>query len=376
MRFAFISTMSDSPWGGSEELWSQAAIRLKEAGHEVYASVAYQKQPPNQLNRLKQLGIQVRTHISSWADLPLRIWNRVSRFDRRSRAGLRRFHPDLVIISQGFILGGFDWARTCREAGIPYIIVVHCNSERWWFHNELMSALDAYRGARAVYCVSKKNLDLLLLQLAESLPNAAIVRNPYNVAPQRQITWPEENGNWRLACVARLDLAAKGQDLLLQIMAQPQWRQRQVELNLYGHGHDEPTLRKLISMLALTNVHIRGHIADVASIWDQNHILVLPSRYEGLPLALVEAMWCGRSAVVTDIGGNSELLIDEQTGFVATVPAVDSFGLALERAWLRRLEWKSMGLAARHAVEAKIPLDPITVFCEQLYSIVAMGHGS
>ena len=142
-----------------------------------------------------------------------------------------------------------------------------------------------------VYCVSQRNLDLLTLQLAEPLPNAAIVRNPYNVALQRPLTWPEQGDPWKLACVA-LDPAAKGQDILLQIMALPKWRQRPVELNLYGQGPAEPVLRKIISTPALTNVHLRGHLFDVASIWDQNHILVLPSRYEGLPIVLVEAMWC------------------------------------------------------------------------------------
>ena len=39
MRIAFISTMDGLPWGGSEELWSQAATRLLADGHDVLASV-------------------------------------------------------------------------------------------------------------------------------------------------------------------------------------------------------------------------------------------------------------------------------------------------------------------------------------------------
>jgi glycosyltransferase involved in cell wall biosynthesis len=368
--------MHDSPWGGSEELWSQAAIRLKHSGHQVYASVGYRPQLPRQTLGLMKQGIQVQMHASRWAALPRRIWNKASRFDRRFHAALRRSQPDLVVISQGFIAGGFDWARTCREAGIPYVVIVHCNSEHWWFQHELNNALEAYRAARVVYCVSQSNLDLLSLQLGEALPNAAIVRNPYNVQTQRPLTWPQKDDPWKLACVARLDPAAKGQDILFQIMAQPEWRERPVELNLYGQGPEEPAFRKIISKLALANVNLRGHIADVASIWDENHILVLPSRYEGLPIALVEAMWCGRTAVVTDIGGNTELLDDGRTGFFAEAPTIASFELALERAWQRRLDWKAMGIAARQAVEAKIPLDPIAVFCKQLESVVLESRTS
>ena len=100
------------------------------------------------------------------------------------------------------------------------------------------------------------------------------------------------DGDWRAS--PGMDLAAKGQDLLLQTLALPEWWDRPVELNLYGAGGHEPALRRLARMLQVKNVHFRGHVNNVRAIWEQNHLLVLPSRYEGLPLALVEAMWCGR----------------------------------------------------------------------------------
>lgn len=37
MRFVFVSTIVDEPWGGSEELWNQTAVQLKRAGHHVQA---------------------------------------------------------------------------------------------------------------------------------------------------------------------------------------------------------------------------------------------------------------------------------------------------------------------------------------------------
>jgi glycosyltransferase involved in cell wall biosynthesis len=366
MRFAFISTMHDWPWGGSEELWSQTALRLKNAGHQVYASVGYREQAPAPITKLREQGIRISMHSSRFTSLSRRIWNKASLFDRRCRTEIRKFRPDLVVISQGFNSGGFEWAKTCREFSIPYVIIVHCNSENWWFQDQLENADAAYRGAVTAYCVSNGNLKLLNLQLGEPLTNAAIVRNPYNVDQHHIVSWPKDDGVWRLACVARLDPAAKGHDLLFQIMDQPVWRQRPVELNLFGNGPDEPVLKKIISTRSLTNVHLRGHVPNIASIWDQSHILVLPSRYEGLPIALVEAMLCGRTAVITDVAGNTELLTDGKTAFVAQYPSLESFGAALEKAWQRRSEWRSMGLAARDEVQSQIPQDPIGVFCEEL----------
>ena len=95
-------------------------------------------------------------------------------------------------------------------------------------------------------------------------------------------------------------------------------------------------------------------------------MLVLPSRAEGLPLALVEAMLCARPAVVTDVGGNAELCVDGETGFVAAAPAVSLLEQTLERAWNHRHEWQSMGTAARTRAERLIPIDPIGDFCREI----------
>jgi|HubBroStandDraft_6_1064221.scaffolds.fasta_scaffold59221_2 glycosyltransferase involved in cell wall biosynthesis len=376
MKFAFISTMHGWPWGGSEELWSQAAVQLRREGHEVRASVGSWPQLSEKATALPPQGIRLETHPAGKDGLARRIWNKASRNSPRNFDRLRRFNPDLAIISQGHNSGGFDWARVCREAHIPYVIIVHCNSELWWFGEQFDEAVESYKAARTVFCVSYNNLALLRLQLGEPLANAEIVRNPYNVSPQYQPGWPHEDGQWRFACVARIDPAAKGHDLLLQVLARPEWRGRPVDLNLFGTGPDEQALRRMAGMLQLENVHFRGQVSEVKTIWEQNHLLVLPSRYEGLPLVLIEAMWCGRPAVVTDVGGNAELCADGETGFVAPAATASCFAHALERAWERRTEWPRLGQAARDRVESQIPKDPVALFCARLKACARNGSSS
>jgi glycosyltransferase involved in cell wall biosynthesis len=224
----------------------------------------------------------------------------------------------------------------------------------------------AYQAAKRVFCVSRHNLDLLENQLGVSLPRAEVVWNPFNVPTDPPPPWPSEESCLRMACVARLEPTAKGQDVLLKVLSQDQWRKRPVEINFYGSGPCEQSLRSLVNRLELKNVHFRGQVADVAAIWKENHILVLPSRAEGLPLALVEAMWCGRPAIVTNSGGNAEVCIDGETGFVAAAPAVSLLAETMEQAWERRHEWQSMGQAARAHAAKVIPRDPINKFCQQL----------
>jgi glycosyltransferase involved in cell wall biosynthesis len=376
MRFQFVSTMNDSPWGGSEELWSQAAVRLREEGHEVRASVAYWPKPSEKISGLARSGVRIEYHPSMRDPLSRRLRNQLLRDRPRAHARLKQYRPNLVVISQGHNAGGFGWASICRRAGLPFVIVVNCNSDLWWFGDQLDPAATAYKAARQVFCVSQRNLDLLRLQIGEPNLHGEVVRNPCNVPSGLAITWPDEKNEWKFACVARSDVAAKGQDSLLQVLAQSEWRDRPIEVNFYGTGPDLVALRRMSELLHLQNVNFHGHVSDVSAIWTRNHLLILPSRYEGLPLALVEAMRCGRPAVVTDVGGNVELCVDGETGFVAPATTVSSISDTLHRAWERRAGWRQLGLAARDRVDQLMPEDPVHLFCQRLKGLTAAGSES
>jgi glycosyltransferase involved in cell wall biosynthesis len=369
MKFAFISTMGDLPWGGSEELWSQSASHLRKSGHQVYASVFHWSQNDSRLKVWRDQGVVLETRPGLQARPAQRLMRKL-RGPLASFAHLKKFAPDMVVISQGYIQGGFAWAEACRAAGIPYAILVHCNSDLWWFaDNEIADAASAYTHARKVFCVSQANLELLRLQVAHPLPNSCVVWNPCNVSRDPVPDWPETASILRLACIARLVPEAKGQDILLRVLAEPKWRDRPVHLDFFGSGPHAGQLRQMADSLQLQNVTFRGHVNDIRSIWREHHLLVLASRYEGLPLSLVEAMWCARPAVVTAVGGNAELCLHRQTGFVAPAAEASLFSDALEQAWEQRAEWPRMGKAARARVESLVPENPLASFCETIENL-------
>jgi len=362
--------MAGDLWGGSEELWSQAASRLRQEGHEVSASVVWWPQLSPKVASLAEKGVEVVTQARPYERWPVMLWRRMKkRFGIASpeMAWLRSRQPNLVVISQGFNRDGLVWMKFCREYGLPYVSIVQCNSETWWPGDDASNEmLASYGAARKVFCVSRHNLELLERQIGDALPNAEVVWNPFNAPTEPPPAWPKENGVCRLACVARLEPAAKGQDLLLQVLSRSKWRARALEVNFYGAGPSDKSLKRLANRLQLKNVHFRGYATDVRKIWEENHLLVLPSRYEGLPLALVEAMWCARPAVVTDAGGNAEMCVDGETGFVAAAPVLELLDRALEDAWSRPGDWQSMGQLARARAERLVPKDPVGEFCRQL----------
>jgi glycosyltransferase involved in cell wall biosynthesis len=129
-------------------------------------------------------------------------------------------------------------------------------------------------------------------------------------------------------------------------------------------------------MLDITNVQFMGHCSDVAAEWSKYHALVLPSRSEGLPLALVEAMICGRPAITTRVGGAEEIVKDGLNGFLAPSASVQSFDETLERAWSKRGQWREIGLRASADALAFLPPDPGQLLARRLANIAQAVAGS
>lgn len=80
-------------------------------------------------------------------------------------------------------------------------------------------------------------------------------------------------------------------------------------LLLVGRGEELQAIRSLVDARALNDhVIFAGHRTDIAHLMARADLFVLPSRFEGLPLAVLEAMSIGTPVVATDIGGNVEAL--------------------------------------------------------------------
>jgi glycosyltransferase involved in cell wall biosynthesis len=385
-RFVFLS--SNYGWGGSEELWAEAAALLAESGHSVTVFTAGVEADHPRICRLRELGCHLRDlhkgGLPSRFPLPLpvlrlaRLLVRVKGKTSAQRAirpflrtHLSSLNPDLVVISQGSNFDGLAYSDLCRISGRPYVVISQKATDYLWpLGKDRMAMRSAFQSALRCYFVSQHNLQLTEYQIGETLRNAEIVRNPFLVAGNH-LPWPDsQDRSIKLACVARLDIGDKGQDILLQVLARPRWRNRNVSVSFFGAGHHEAALRELTDRLALANVAFPGFVTDVDSIWKTHHALVLPSRTEGLPLALVEAMMCGRFGIVTNEGGTCEVVEDGRTGFIANSAKVDDFDHAMDRAWSVREEWESIGKAAGVAVRTMVPVDPAASFASRLLGLV------
>ncbi len=370
MRLAVYSTMFGPPWGGSEELWSRAAAVLLERGHEVAVNFKRRKVPVPPLDELRRRGAEIhyRRGLSVGRSIR-RLMRDVNIGQRPQRRWLETVRPDFLLVSSGYHTDDLSITRTCRMLGIPYGLLLQAASPYQWIEpHQWDTHRAAYAGAAQCYFVSDENRRTIESNLALDLSAARIVDNPFKIHVNAAPSWPGDGAPWKLACVARLQFQAKGQDLLLHALRQPKWRERPLEIALWGHdGGNRRHIEMLIELHGLQRqVKIGGFSDDLEALWRTHHGLVLPSRFEGNPLAMIEAMVYGRVAVVTNVGRAAELIDDNRTGFVAPAATVELIDDALERAWQRRHEWRTMGVAAAAAIRQRHSLRPAEDFADVL----------
>ena len=367
MRIAIISTMAGQAWTGSEELWAATALAAREAGHEVFVSLWKWDTLPPRVAALQKLGVEVRFRkrpgrLPTLGGIVKRLAGKRVKLPQPLRFSAYRevieFRPDVILLSQGWTYefrDNPDLTAQLFACKIPLMVVNQANMEEPISHEMRDDLLRFAPRAAQIGFVAAGNLRAVQRQLAVALPNALVVQNPVNLTDLSAVTFPEPvEGVWNLASVGRLDSGHKGQDVLLEALSDPVWKARAWKLRFYGSGPEKDYIAALIRHYDLSDkVEFGGYLPDVRAIWEQNHLLLMPSRVEGTPLALIEAMLCGRAALVTDIAGHLEWIEEGKNGFIAEAPSAHSLQRALERAWQQRDQWQEFGLCAHQTASQK-----------------------
>jgi glycosyltransferase involved in cell wall biosynthesis len=121
-----------------------------------------------------------------------------------------------------------------------------------------------------------------------------------------------------------------------------------------GRGPLETELKTLVEELALTDrVQFIGTRTNMADVFKASDAYLMSSCFEGLSIALLEAAASGLPAVVTDVGGNRELVLDGQTGYVVPPGNPQALATAITRLMdLPSAERGDLGnYARRHCLE-------------------------
>jgi glycosyltransferase involved in cell wall biosynthesis len=161
----------------------------------------------------------------------------------------------------------------------------------------------------------------------------------------------------------------KGQDWLVQAFALLAPRHPELRLVLVGYGALEPELRRSARQLGVEErVVFAVHRHDALEIVAASDVFAFPSRFEGLGVAALEAMWIGIPVVANDIPPMTEFIRDGETGLLA--PASDPAALAdaIERVVVDRALAERLARRAREEIRRRFSAQAVAAEYQRFLS--------
>ena len=218
-------------------------------------------------------------------------------------------------------------------SGIPIVATVHGKN---YFYEKLRRRL-AYRWVSrhaTMVAVSENLKEFIVEQVKISRDRIKVVYNGVDVVPhcdqadvercKRELGIPAQD---QIVGVVGNLYPVKGHQYLIDGIPTVLKACPNTSFIFAGRGQLEPELKERVHRLGLSQrVHFLGLRQDIPRILAILNVFVLPSLSEGLSMAILEAMSAGKPVVATQVGGNVELILDQETGYI--VPPRDSQALA------------------------------------------------
>jgi glycosyltransferase involved in cell wall biosynthesis len=213
--------------------------------------------------------------------------------------------------------------------------------------------------------------------LAISPERIRVIRNgidlelfPFN--PRR--AFPGSSSAPCLVQIGRLD-DPKGHSVALAAFPRVLEAFPEARLLFVGDGPLRTRLESQTRALGLDGrVRFLGVRSDIPALLEASDLFWMPSRWEGLPIACLEAMACGLPTVTTDVVGLREVAVDGVTGFVAPPDSPELLAQASLRILKDPALAQRMGLAGRQRVEEKFSIERTADEYARAYEDIMQGR--
>jgi len=175
--------------------------------------------------------------------------------------------------------------------------------------------------------------------------------------------------------VANFNRSVKGVSLFLDAVPEIVKAVPAARFLLIGRGKEEKTLRdKARTMGIEPYVRFAGYRKDIHRCYAIMDISALTSFSEGLSITLLESMRCGVPVVATRVGGNPEVVVEGETGYLVPPGDVSSFASRTVTLLLDRELRKKMGVEGSRRVERHFLLRDVAKRYEEIYEEL-LSHG-
>lgn len=232
---------------------------------------------------------------------------------------LRKFRPHILYtwLFHANLLGRFAG----RWAGVPHVISgIRVAEKRSPWHGRLDRWTN--RLVERNVCVSRGVADFMEQTVGLDprktvvIPNAVDTQRFTNIVPADLTVWGIPIGSRVFITVGRLE-PQKGIDVLLAALPILFSQATDMHLLIVGHGPDRPRLEQQAQTLGISDrVHWAGQQAEIPSLLAACTALVLPSRWEGMPNVVLEAMAAGKPILASNVEGVAELVQPGTNGWL------------------------------------------------------------
>ena len=284
-------------------------------------------------------------------------WPRVMACRREIAGHIHSLRCD-VVCTHGYKPDILGWIAA-RATGVPAVSVAHgWTAATWkvrmneWLDRQAMKRFDRVIGVSAMQSQRVRRA---------GVPNDRIVTVLNAVDPdsmgevdeglRRTMLEPFDVDDAILWLAAGRLSPEKGVDQLLDAFAIVRQHVSTARLLVYGDGPLRESLRTQVEELGLGGtVHFAGHVRDLERRLPQADGFVLPSRTEGLPVILLEAMAGGVVPVAFDVGGIGEVIDDPHDGRLIEAGRVEALAEAMVDISDNEVERREMSQAARRKI--------------------------
>ena len=362
MRIDLVITELDT--GGAEKCCAELAFFLMKRGHQVRV-IAFGPRPCSPKDSLVQ---SLETNKVELHFLGGKSWWMLPRVASKLRRLLKSNQPDVV---QSFLWHANVLSAWVAPAlGIPLFAGVRISERRTSRY-----ALDRWSTSRSskTICVSQGVADWCVQTEKMDAGKLIVIPNGIIIEMAKQSISPDSHSvpiNAKiLLFVGRLE-PQKGIDLLIQNAKLLLSQLPNHHLVLLGDGSMRPLLEALAEQKELKGrVHCLGQRNDIRAWMARSELLLLPTRYEGMPNVVLEAMAEGLSVVTTRVEGIVELLGDQlENQSVGKEAWNDFFELAIKLA-NSPVQQAIIGNANRQRAEREFDLEKQLMQYESLYRL-------
>ena len=349
MTFIFDALLGVG-WGGTETWACRAAQGLRSRGHAVLVFGGKQRSVPAELG-----GVMRQFDLSK----PMREWMREMLREMAGRLPL--------CFVNNFSSSGLLAAAMLKRAYPEQVRIVSV------VHNDLEGLHEQHMGwakqLDVVLCVSE-TIRQRLLETYRFPADCVYARpNPVSVEAHFEKAFSAADQPLRIGWAARMEREQKRADLFPALLAALEKARVPYRLELAGDGPYEPLLKAYVIANGLAeNVLFRGVLneEEMCAFWKRQDVYLNFSDYEGMSLAMLEAMSWGCVPVATDVSGARELLRHRANGWLCPAGEISAVAEGLTFLARRREKLPRWGAAARQTVREACDMQRYLDFLEKL----------